>query len=161
MAGFWASILAGTLFGFLGSVLANLVHNPLLALIDRWRLSSLKKRFARDAEFHRFVCDLYSGKVDKYIFLMRLCATIIMSFVGSLAAGGTGILLSYISDRPDVIVLRYLAGVSAGGLLSFYVLASARFYAVTWSLSRFEKFDAEFKAKWAAQLNGSGPQTLE
>jgi hypothetical protein len=100
MDAFWASILFGAAFGFLGSIAANLIHNPLLGLIDKWRLSSEKKRFAREAEFHQFITDLKTGQTPKYIYLVRICATMVMGFLGSLICGGTGILLSYVSNRP-------------------------------------------------------------
>jgi hypothetical protein len=154
---FWASIFLGTVFGFLGSVVANLIHNPVLVLIDRWRLSSQKKRFAREAEFHQFLSDLKAGRSDKYIFLVRICATMMMGFLGALICGVGGFLLSYLSDRPDAMILRFALGLCSGGLFSFYLLAAARYQAVAWGLSNFEKLDAEFKQKWAARLNEPTP----
>jgi hypothetical protein len=159
MSVFWASILLGAVFGFLGSVVANLIHNPLLVLVDRWRLSSRKKRFAREAAFHQFVSDLKSGKIDKYIFLVRICATMIMGFLGALICGVGGFLLSYLSERPDAMMLRFALGLSSGGLFSFYLLAAARYQAVAWGLGNFDKLDAEFKQKWAAGLNDDDDDT--
>jgi hypothetical protein len=153
MDGFWAAILFGAVFGFLGSIAANLIHNPLLALIDRWRLSSEKKRFAREAEFHQFISDLKTGKIDKYIYLVRICATMVMGFLGSLICGGTGILLSYGSNRPDAQMFEYGLGVSSGFFLSFYVVGAARYHAVAYGLNNFEKLDAEFQRKLAARPN--------
>jgi hypothetical protein len=153
MSVFWASIVLGTVFGFLGSVVANLIHNPLLVLIDRLRLSSEKKRFAREAAFHQLLSDLKTGKVDKYIYLIRLCATMTMGFLGALICSVGGFLLSYLSDRPDAMILRFALGLFAGGLFSFYLLAASRHQVVVWGLSIFEKLDAEFKEKWAARLN--------
>jgi hypothetical protein len=153
MDAFWVSILFGTVFGFLGSIAANLIHNPLLGLIDKWRLSSEKNRFAREVEFHQFISDLKTGKTDKYIYLVRICAMMVMGFLGSLICGGTGILLSYVSNRPDAQMFEYGLGVGSGFFLSFYVLAAARYHAVAYSLNNFENLDADFKQKLAAQPN--------
>ena len=152
MSVFWASILLGAAFGFVGSIVANLLHNPLLVLIDRWRLSSRKKRFTRKSEFHRFLSDLKTGKTDKYMYAVRICATMVMGFLGAVITGIGGILLSYLSDRPDAMVLRFALGLCSGGLFSFYLLAAARYEAVAWGLNNFEKLDAEFKLKWPAEL---------
>ena len=152
MSTFWISFLSIAL-GFVGSVIANLIHNPLLIFIGRWRLSSKKKRFAREAEFHQFLSDLKTGKSDKYIFLIRICATMVMGFLGALICGVSGVLLSYLSDRPDAMILRFALGLLSGGLFSFYILAAARYHAVAWGLSNFEKLDAEFKQKWAGKLS--------
>lgn len=78
---FWASILVGTLFGFIGSIAANLIHNPLLVFIDKRRLSSKRKRFARETAFHQFLCDVNTGKIDKHIYVVRICATMVMGFL--------------------------------------------------------------------------------
>jgi hypothetical protein len=153
MSVFWVSILLGAVFGFLGSIAANLIHNPLLVLIDRWRLSSRKKRFAREKEFHQFLSDLKTGKLDKYIFVVRICATMVMGFLGALISGIGGFLLSYLSDRPEAMILRFALGLLSGALFSFYMLAAARYQAVNWGLNNFEKLDVEFKQKWAQRLN--------
>jgi hypothetical protein len=149
---FWASIL----LGFVGSIIANLIHNPLILLVGRWRLSSQKKRFARETEFHQLLSDLKTGKLDKYIYLVRICATMVMGFLGALICGVGGILLTYVSDRPEAVILRFVLGATSGGLFSFYLLAAARHQAITWGLYNFEKLDAEFKQKYGEPTKAGG-----
>ena len=76
-----------------------------------------------------------------------------MGFLGALICAVGGFLLSYLSDRPDAMILRFALGLCSGGLFSFYLLAAARHQAIAWGLSNFEKLNAEFKQKWAAQLS--------
>jgi uncharacterized protein (DUF2062 family) len=94
---FWTSIL----LGFVGSVIANLIHDPLLFLVGRWRLSSKKKRFEREAELHQFISEMRTGKQDKYVYLVRIGATMVMGFLGAMICCAAGVLLSYISTRPS------------------------------------------------------------
>jgi hypothetical protein len=157
MNAFWASIIVGTAFGFVGSILANFIHNPLLALLDRWRVSSRRKRFAREEQFQQFLSDLKTGKIDKYIFLIRICATMVMGFLGMLICTAIGILLSYITDRPDAFPVEVFFGLSAGFFRSFYVVAAARFQAVSYGLANFDKLRTEFNDNWAEHLDGIEP----
>jgi hypothetical protein len=150
MSAFWASIV----LSFIVSVIANLIHDPLLFLVGRWRFSSKKKRFEREAQFHQFIADIKSGKQDRYVYLVRICATMVMGFLGMMICGATGILLEYISDRPDARMLEFLFGLGSGFFLSFYLTAAARYHVVSYGLANFEKLDAEFKKRWSAQLTG-------
>src|SRR5664280_1933626 len=145
---FWASIL----LGFVGSVIANLIHNPLVFLFGKWRLSSRKKRFAREAEFHQLLSGLKTGEVDKYIYLTRICATIVMSFLGSMIAGIGGMILTYTSNAPEPVILRFMLGVLSGAFITFYIAAAARHQSIVWGLHNFEEVDAEFNEKYAAEL---------
>jgi hypothetical protein len=152
MNAFWASVL----LSFVVSVTANLIHNPLILLIGRWRLSSQRKQYAREAEYHQLLSDLKTGKVDKYIYLTRICATMVMGFLGSQICLVGGILLTYTSDRPEAVIMRFVLGAGSGGLMSFYVLAAARHQALVWGLHNFEKLDAEFKQKHGEQTKEDG-----
>lgn len=60
---------------------------------------------------------------------------------------------SYISDRPDTGILEYIFEVASGVFLSFCPVATARYHTVSYGLANFEKLDADFKQKWAAQFN--------
>jgi hypothetical protein len=148
---FWLSIL----FGFVASIIANLIHDPLMFLFGKWRFSSRKKRFAREGEFHRLLSDLKAGEIDKHIYLTRICATIVMTFLGSMIAGVGGMILTYTSNAPEALILRFGLGVLSGAFISFYVVAAARHQSIVWGLHNFEMVDAEFKEKYAAQLQDS------
>jgi hypothetical protein len=148
MSQFWLSIL----LGFVASIIANLLHNPMVFLFGQWRLSSRKKRFAREAEFHRLLSDLKAGEIDKYMYLTRICATIVMTFLGSMIAGVGGMILTYTSNAPEAVILRFMLGVLSGGFISFYIVAAARHQSIVWGLHNFEKVDTEFKEKYGAQL---------
>jgi uncharacterized membrane protein YeaQ/YmgE (transglycosylase-associated protein family) len=153
MNAFWASIL----LGFVGSVIANLIHDPMVFLVGKWRLRSRKKRFAKEAEFHQLLSALKTGEIDKYIYLTRICATIVIGFLGSMIAGVGGMILTYTSNAPEAVLLRFLLGALSGGFLTFYIAAAARHQTIVWGLQNLEKVDADFKEKYEAQSE-STPQ---
>jgi ABC-type multidrug transport system fused ATPase/permease subunit len=148
MSEFWLAIV----LGFIGSVIANLIHNPLVFLFGKWRLRSRKKRFAREAEFHRLLSDLKTGAIDKHIYLTRICATIVTTFLGSMIAGVGGMILTYTSNAPEAVLLRFMLGALAG-FISFYVVAAARHQSIVWGMYNFDKVDADFKEKYGAELH--------
>jgi hypothetical protein len=153
MSIFWASILLGAVFGFLGSTVANLIHNPLLVLIDRWRLSTKNEAICPRSG----VSPVPSRSENRKIRQVHISGPDLRNdgdgFLGAVISGVGGFLLSYLSDRLDAMVLRFALGLFSGGLFSFYMLAAARYQAVAWGLNNFEKLDAEFKQKWAGPLN--------
>jgi hypothetical protein len=126
----------------------------MMLFFGKWRLRSRTKRFAREAEFHRLLSDLKTGEIDKHTYLTRVCATIVMAFLGSMIAGVGGMILTYTSNAPDAMLLRFGLGVLSGALITFYVKAAAWHQSIVWGLHNFNQVDTEFKEKYAAELKG-------
>jgi hypothetical protein len=89
--------------------------------------------------------DLHTGAIDKYLYLMRLCASMVMGFLGSLILVGTGVLMSTLPPTVPNRALNLLLGVLSGGMITWYVTTTELFRRLMDSLNNFDEFDRRSK----------------
>jgi hypothetical protein len=92
----WIILVVGCVIGFVPALAAGLLTNPILKFLEDRKLVSQSKRFAKATRFHKLVTDLHSGTIDKYIFMMRMLVTIIVSILSAFIFGAVGFSLSLI-----------------------------------------------------------------
>jgi hypothetical protein len=154
---FWIGIIVGGVLSLAASICANLLHNRILGVLDNRKLAAQSKRFSKAAEFHTLIEQLHSGDRNKYIYLMRMCVTIIGSFLSAMVMAGAGCVISTISpaslhEVTASLLMQLGLFFLSVSMLYLYQKSTVRFRAIMNSLDEFDRFDAEFREKWHAHL---------
>jgi hypothetical protein len=152
---FWLGLAVGAVLSLAASIAANLLHKDITSLLDRRKLAKQSNRYKKAAQFHQLVTEFHSGERDKYLYMIRLAARIVMgatiSFV--FVAAGIVILVSTDTDRSEAHQFYLgLCGVFSGLMMGMYASATSKYRAIANALDNFDTFDAEFKKKWGAHL---------
>src|SRR5689334_13911732 len=95
---FWWGIIIGGVVSLAASICANLLHNRIVEVLGSRKIASQAKRFDEAAHFHDLVGRLHTGKQNKYIYMMRLCVTIVGAFLAAMIAAMAGTLVWFISQ---------------------------------------------------------------
>jgi hypothetical protein len=80
---FWEGIAIGAVLSFAASVAANLCHNQVIFVLDRGKFVShqhLKKKADR---LYKAICELHSGKRDKYLYMLALNRVGVIAIIAS------------------------------------------------------------------------------
>jgi hypothetical protein len=93
---FWIGILIGFLLSLAASVVANLFHGRIIAFFDSRKIAKQSNNFKKADAFHKLIEDLHSGKRDKYAYLNRLAARMVMGAVIAFQFITAGLILAYV-----------------------------------------------------------------
>jgi uncharacterized membrane protein YfcA len=156
----WITLIIGGLIGFIPALVAGFLIDPILKFLEARKLISRSKRFQKAAKFHKLVTDLRSGRIDKYLYMLRLLVPIIVGILSAFIFGIVGLFLTLASKliqgdadvKIAITINLFVSGVISGGMAYIYVRASSHYRSIMWALNGFEEFDAEFKQRWADHL---------
>jgi hypothetical protein len=74
----WLTLVLGALLGLFGSIIANLIHDRLLNFLETRKISIRAARRSKALREYARYKQLYTGERDKYLFLIRDAATLVI-----------------------------------------------------------------------------------
>jgi hypothetical protein len=158
---FWIGIAIGAVLSLLASVVANLAHAKITGFLDNRKLIFLEKRKKKALELLSIIKELHDGKRDKYIYMMRLAASVVAMSVSAFTALSSAMVILGLSTPPTVpmtstlspeIYPRYAVILSLlfVALLSTFILGRqlGRYRTIANALNDYAAYCAEFEKRW-------------
>lgn len=168
---FWIGLGVGALLSLLGSVTANLLHGRIVEFLEGRKLASQSNRMSKALAFHHLVARMHTGRRDRYTYFIRFVAVAIMAWTTAAVLLGAAITAAVVENRgafdsqidlskpADVALLICLFSASVFVILAFRIIR--RMVRIETALNNFDRFNADFTAKWEAQLPSSKPTAPE
>jgi hypothetical protein len=168
--GVWIGIAIGGVISLVASIVANLFHSKIVALLDSGTIRFKQKRRRSALKLHEIITQLHDGTRDRYFYMLRLSVAINSAFMIGVAGLFSETVLFALSSPPIPLFYRpFFDGPLSPemnirlGFLVFllfitfvgaYLLLDTvdRFRMIVNALQDYEKYETEFKSKWGADV---------
>lgn len=160
---FWIGIVIGTLLSFAASIAANLIESRINGFFAKRKSVSQEKMKRRALELHCIIAELHSGKRDRYLYMSRLLAVLVIRSVMVLTFAASAIVIAaLVPNAPpprggwfwiDPHSYRALGGALAQLFFCNVALYSVyrsgdRYRKIANALDDYEAYLAEFNDRW-------------
>jgi hypothetical protein len=156
---FWMGLGIGAGLSLLASILANILHNKIVAVLESRKLAAQSSRYLKALSFHKLISELNSGVRDKHIFMNQMLCQLSLFGAASIIFLATNFTILAIADAPEELSLSQLVKQPTVTMLTVlfssifciysYIVEFSRYSAIVGALENFERFDADFRAKWS------------
>ena len=161
----WIGIGLGGLISLIASIVANFSHSKIVAYLDDTKPVFQHRRRKKAWRLHKIITELHDGIRDRYFYVARLNFAISAAFsmaITSTISGLTILALStpptiplYDSLPPDMYLrIGFIVSILFIGSFSIFILRfiMEQYITVTFALEQYEKYIADFEAKWGKHV---------